>query len=1026
MKKKYIPLVLALSCMLAACGGENGASSNVQNSTPISSVAAEKHTVTYAESADYTVTGLVEGGYAEGETVSFKITVNNAAKEVDDVVVNRQALTPAADGTYSFTMGDSNVTINITLKDKANAKTATIEVSNATPEAGDTITVTLKLDGTALTSGVTVTATKGADLVEITGTSVKCKTAGEVTLKAEATVEGIPYSKTIDVTIKAAQTAADRHQIFVEKNTDTTADVTIQGKVVHKVMFPDGTTANVAIQEGKYGYWVNNTKSTVNVGDYVKLTAKGANKQYPALNASKSAAPTTIAAVDAEPITLGDSANVFADSRYAAVKLPANADAKVTAVTKTEGKVTDVAFTLNGQTYHVNFDSRIAAAAAIEAKLEGIGEGCSITALSGIWGGSSSVAADLLEKTVSLCSADEITWTKAAATSVVINGADSVQMGSTLTLTADVVPAGADQAVTWAIAQGGTGAATISADGVLTPSAVGTVIVEATATGTNVKGTKTITIEAAPSVPVDSITVTAADNKTGAKIGEELQLSASVLPANAAQAVTWSSSDEEVATVDPATGLVTFVGDGHVVITASATDESGKTGTIALDTQIDNLITLAELNAKLDPLAIDSNSHKATLVEDGANAEYTVRGYVVGINGNDTLISDGVHGFTIYKNTAEVEVGDKVVVTSTWQKYYSQVQTLNVSKIAKSKATMDALPAYKTMDATEALTYVANKTTNIAGQSFKFENAVIKQEGSYKNLYMGTTKIQSTIVALNGLTLPVDTIGTFTGYILKSTGSTLTIWVDGFTANQTATPTSLTIVGEDEVDAGATLSLSVTGTAEGNANPDLSVNWSVANKDTGVTEPLATIDQNGVLTAGSTAGVVTVTATSTVAPTVVATFDVTIKAASAFTLIDVSDAGWPTTAATTDTENTVNGVKLGGLGYNKDTSSNAQAGGDIFIKKAAGYIYNTEAFEKSIKQLVVTVSSNSSVGTGYMAINVGSSALSTRVTTNAYNTVKGEDVVVNVTDTNAKFFQISGANSGKNIRITAIKVVFAD
>ena len=66
MKKKYIPLVLALSCMLAACGGETGASSNVQNSTPISSVAAEKHTVTYAESADYTVTGLVEGGYAKG------------------------------------------------------------------------------------------------------------------------------------------------------------------------------------------------------------------------------------------------------------------------------------------------------------------------------------------------------------------------------------------------------------------------------------------------------------------------------------------------------------------------------------------------------------------------------------------------------------------------------------------------------------------------------------------------------------------------------------------------------------------------------------------------------------------------------------------------------------------------------------------------------------------------------------------------------------------------------------------------
>lgn len=881
MKKKYIPLVLALSCMLAACGGENGASSNVQNSTPVSSVAAEKHTVTYAESADYTVTGLVEGGYAEGETVSFKIQVNNAAKEVDDVVVNRQALTPAADGTYSFTMGDSNVTINITLKDKANAKTATIEVSNATPEAGDTITVTLKLDGTALTSGVTVTATKGADLVEITGTSVKCKTAGEVTLKAEATVEGIPYSKTIDVTIKAAQTAADRHQIFVEKNTDTTADVTIQGKVVHKVMFPDGTTANVAIQEGKYGYWVNNTKSTVNVGDYVKLTAKGANKQYPALNASKSAAPTTIAAVDAEPITLGDSANVFADSRYAAVKLPAGATATVTEVTKTAGKVSDVAFTLNGQTFHVNFDSRIAAAAAIEAKLEGIGAGATITALSGIWGGSSSVSAELLEKTVSLCSADEITWSKATATSVVINGADSVQMGSTLALTADVVPAGADQAVTWAIAQGGTGAATISADGVLTPSAVGTVIVEATATGTNVKGTKTITIEAAPSVPVSSIAVTAADNKTGAKIGEELNLSASVLPANAAQAVTWSSSDDEVATVDPATGVVTFVGDGPVTITASATDESGVTGTITLNTEIDNLITLSELAAKLDPLEVDAKSHSATLVENGANAVYSVRGYVVGINGNDTIISDGVNGFDLFKNnTVELAVGDKVVVTSTWQKYYGTIQPASISHIAVSKATMAALPDYKTMDLAEFQSYLPKGNVNIAGQNFKIENAHIEQSGNYKNLYFGTTKVQTTIVALNDLELPVDVAGTFTGYFLKSSGTTLTIFVDSFTPNATVAPSTLSIVGNDEVEVGGEVTFTVMGEAEGNGNPDLSVTWSVANKDASITDPLATISTDGVLTAGNATGVVTVTATSAVAPTVIATMDVTIKAAS--------------------------------------------------------------------------------------------------------------------------------------------------
>ena len=889
MKKKYIPLVLALSCMLAACGGDNTGSSKPENSTPVSSAVAEKHTVSVAESADYTVTGLVEGGYAEGETVSFKVTVNNNLKEIDEVVVNRQTLTAAADGTYSFTMGDSNVTISITLKDKAGVKTATVEINPTEIEVGQTATVTLKLDGVAVASGVIVTATAGADKVTISGTTVTAVAAGTVTLKAEATVDGIAYSKTGDLTIKAAQTAADRHQIFVEKNTDTTADVTIQGKVVHKVMFPDGTTANVAIQEGKYGYWVNNTKSTVNVGDYVKLTAKGANKSYPALNASKSAAPTTIAAVDAEPITLGDSANVFADSRYAAVKLPAGATATVTEVTKTAGKVSDVAFTLNGQTFHVNFDNRIAAAAAIEAKLEGIGAGATITALSGIWGGSSSVAAELLEKTVSLCSADEITWSKATATSVVINGADSVQMGSTLTLTADVVPAGADQAVTWAIAQGGTGAATISADGVLTPSAVGTVIVEATATGTNVKGTKTITIEAAPSVPVDSIAVTAADNKTGAKIGEDLQLSASVLPANAAQTVIWSSSDEEIATVDPATGVVTFVGDGPVTITASATDESGVTGTIALDTQFDNLITLAELDAKMAPVTVDDKG-KGTLKENGVDAVYTVRGYVVGIDGQNTMISDGVNGFTIYQNKTAVEVGDKVTVTSTWQKYWSTTQTGTVSSLIKTKVAMDPITEYTVRTGAELVAMSSNSTDNLAGKTFKAENAVIKQEGTYKNLYVGGTKVNTTIVGLNDIQLPLDVYGTFTGFIYQanSSKSVLTIWVTGFTANGEAAPTALTISGSDEVEVGLSTTLTVSGVADNFMNADTSVTWGVANKDTGVTEPLATIDQNGVLTAGSATGVVTVTATSTLAPTVTATFDVTIKAAAALTTHTIS------------------------------------------------------------------------------------------------------------------------------------------
>ena len=153
MKKKYIPLVLALSCMLAACDGNNKPVESKPD-TPTTSInggssVAAKYTVTATASQDYTVEGLKTEGYAEGETVTFTVNVTNNAKEIDKVVVNRVTLTPT-NGTYSFTMGAANTIINVQLKDKANAKTATIVLEPATIEVGQSSTVTLKLDNVAV------------------------------------------------------------------------------------------------------------------------------------------------------------------------------------------------------------------------------------------------------------------------------------------------------------------------------------------------------------------------------------------------------------------------------------------------------------------------------------------------------------------------------------------------------------------------------------------------------------------------------------------------------------------------------------------------------------------------------------------------------------------------------------------------------------------------------------------------------------------------------------------------------------
>lgn len=74
--------------------------------------------------------------------------------------------------------------------------------------------------------------------------------------------------------------------------------------------------------------------------------------------------------------------------------------------------------------------------------------------------------------------------------------------------------------------------------------------------------------------PVTSIKL----NKTSATLdkGKSLTLKATVLPGNANnKSVTWSSSNEKVATVFPK-GVIKAVGNGKAVIVAKAKDGSGK------------------------------------------------------------------------------------------------------------------------------------------------------------------------------------------------------------------------------------------------------------------------------------------------------------------------------------------------------------------------------------------------------------------------------------------------------------------
>ena len=146
----------------------------------------------------------------------------------------------------------------------------------------------------------------------------------------------------------------------------------------------------------------------------------------------------------------------------------------------------------------------------------------------------------------------------------------SLLVGGNETLTATVLPEGAtNQNVTWKSDK--PEIATVDANGKVTAVKVG----EATITVTTEDGGKTATckVTVKPNL-VSEITLAA----LAIYVGESKAVTATVKPDDATnKALTWTSSDETVATVD-ATGKVTGKKIGTATITATAQDGSGVSG----------------------------------------------------------------------------------------------------------------------------------------------------------------------------------------------------------------------------------------------------------------------------------------------------------------------------------------------------------------------------------------------------------------------------------------------------------------
>jgi len=188
----------------------------------------------------------------------------------------------------------------------------------------------------------------------------------------------------------------------------------------------------------------------------------------------------------------------------------------------------------------------------------------------------------------------------------------SLTVGETLTLTPTVLPDTAtDKTVTWTTSD--ETVATVDANGVVTALAAGEATITATANdGSGVTGTCTVTVSE-PTVAVTSVTVE--PTELNLNVNDSATLTATVLPDTATdKTVTWTSSDETVATVD-ANGVVTAVARGEATITVTTFDGDFTASCTVTVLPANYTVNYAVVNGTW---ADDSTANKTEIVADGS------------------------------------------------------------------------------------------------------------------------------------------------------------------------------------------------------------------------------------------------------------------------------------------------------------------------------------------------------------------------------------------------------------------------
>ena len=211
--------------------------------------------------------------------------------------------------------------------------------------------------------------------------------------------------------------------------------------------------------------------------------------------------------------------------------------------------------------------------------------------------------------------ADQMVKETIAVTGVTIGGAEDgaleLIVGGTATLSATVEPRNAsNRRVTWESSN--EQVATVSS-GLVTAIGDGTATITVKTADGGKTDTCTVTVT---SVPV--LGVSMSETSLSLTEGDQHKLTVTVIPDNASfKQLTWTTTDEDVAIVNPTSGMITAMGAGQATITAASKDGPAASCTVNVTAYTPNFAGYTEIRTAEDWENINNNLNgKYVLMND--------------------------------------------------------------------------------------------------------------------------------------------------------------------------------------------------------------------------------------------------------------------------------------------------------------------------------------------------------------------------------------------------------------------------